>query len=67
MTKKDYIMLANLIKNSKHVYADINSALAGEKPKTVIALEAGGFIGSLCYILKQDNPKFDEKRFKEAC
>jgi hypothetical protein len=53
MTKKDYIRLANAINSSVD--------------------EAGNFIvlpfflKYLCSILREDNPRFDEDRFRRAC
>lgn len=46
MTKKDYIKIANVIKNSETV-EDV--------------------VKGLCWILLQDNPHFDEIKFREAC
>ncbi|KKL11637.1 hypothetical protein LCGC14_2543830 [marine sediment metagenome] len=53
MTKKDYIKLAELIKdkstgNDAHIFVD-------------------DLLEGLCAILQDDNPRFDRERFIEAC
>ena len=52
MTKKDYIKLANLIKEKAtgNDYIFIDDLLDG-----------------LCTILEDDNPRFDRERFIAAC
>ena len=57
MTKKDYIKLAGLIKDSTLI--DTNGVR--------FISTAGDFIDDLCDILEEDNPKFDRERFIAAC
>jgi len=56
MTKKDYIMLARVIKDSKLTYNEFDKATS-----------KGGLIDLLCVALKQDNNRFDDTKFVEAC
>jgi len=53
MTKKDYIQLACIINNN------------GKDNPGYISLSV--FLKDLCSILKADNPRFDEDRFRKAC
>lgn len=52
MTKKDYIRLASTINNNRDEVG-------------YIPLPA--FLKDLCTILKADNPRFDEDKFRKAC
>ena len=58
MTKKDYILLANIIKSNSGL------AIVRGDPKHII--EYGEFMFDLCKILKNDNPNFNEIKFREA-
>ena len=58
MTKKDYIKLAKLI--SKHRTA------ANLRRGITFVIKKGEFMIDLCEYLKQDNPNFDEIKFREA-
>ena len=58
MTKKDYILLANIIKS--------NSGLAIVKGDPKHIIKYGEFMFDLCKILKNDNPNFNEIKFREA-
>tara|TARA_R100000005_G_C4898917_1_gene142053 strand:- start:202 stop:399 length:198 start_codon:yes stop_codon:yes gene_type:complete len=58
MTKKDYVLLANIIKS--------NSSLAIVKGDPKHIIKYGEFIFDLCKILKNDNPNFNEIKFREA-
>lgn len=58
MTKKDYILLANIIKS--------NSGLASVKGNPKHIINYGEFMFDLCKILKNDNPNFNEIKFREA-
>lgn len=56
MTKKDYILIADAIAKA------FPEALtyAQEEAQTDV-------IESLCTALKRDNPRFDERKFMDAC
>ncbi len=54
MTKKDYIKLARIIKGGT-VYHNEQY------------LNKQSFIESLCEVLREDNPRFDEERFIKTC
>jgi len=58
MTKKDYVLLANIIKS--------NSSLAIVKGDPKHIIKYGEFIFDLCKILKNDNPNFNEIKFRKA-
>jgi hypothetical protein len=53
MTKKDYIRLAIIISNSR-------DEVPGYIPLST-------FLKDLCVVLKADNPRFNEDKFKRAC
>jgi len=57
MTKKDYIKLAKAIKDN--TLTDTNGVS--------FISSTDGFIGELCDILQEDNPRFDRERFLTAC
>ena len=54
MSRKDYVKIARIIKDSTHAY-DYNG------------LDKHKLIDELCIVLKQDNSLFDKARFVEAC
>jgi hypothetical protein len=58
MTKKDYIALASIIKK--------NSTCANLRRGFTHVLITGSFMNELCQYLKNDNPNFDEVKFREA-
>ena len=58
MTKKDYILLANIIKS--------NSGLANVRGKPEHIIKYGEFMFDLCKILQNDNQNFNEIKFREA-
>ncbi len=62
MTKKDYIKLANLIKEERQYFADWQQAGMGS-----IQVPLDHLLHGLCYILSEDNPRFDKERFLTAC
>jgi hypothetical protein len=62
MTKKDYIALAKLIKNERQYFKDWQEFGIG-----TIQVPLDHFVSGLCYILKSDNPLFNETKFREAC
>ena len=58
MTRKDYIKLASIIKDSSTLMN------VGNQPRHV--LHRGDFMHGLCRMLENDNPNFDEQKFREA-
>jgi len=58
MTKKDYIALAKIIKTNAKI-ADLSTGFTH-------VLITGSFMNELCQYLKNDNPNFDEVKFREA-
>lgn len=59
MTKKDYIKLAKLIKE--------NTIDPEDGDSNTYLINWNELVNGLSYILKDDNPRFDEQRFIEAC
>ena len=59
MTKKDYIKIADAIRTVDNTLYVSNSHSEREAVAEVV--------DNLCYVLKQDNPRFDSYRFKAAC
>ena len=57
MTRKDYIKIANIIKDNK-IYSN-NS--------TRKVLKHDSLINDLCIMFKEDNNLFDKYRFIDAC
>lgn len=55
MTKRDYILLANLCKKYK-----------GEVDPKTSRNFSESFVKDLCDVLKRDNPRFDTDRFLKA-
>ena len=67
MNKKDYIKLAEIIKSSvgaytPHPYVKLNPFYDTVETKRMIIHNM--FMRKLCDYLKQDNEKFDEKKFR---
>tara|TARA_R100001244_G_scaffold78862_1_gene62204 strand:+ start:184 stop:381 length:198 start_codon:yes stop_codon:yes gene_type:complete len=58
MTRKDYIKLASIIKDS--------STLMNVRGQPRHVLDRGEFMYGLCGMLEDDNPNFDERKFREA-
>ena len=58
MTKKDYIVIARIIKN--------NHGLANMRTGLTHIIKSGTFVNELCEYLQNDNPNFNEVRFREA-
>ena len=58
MTKKDYIALANLI--------DKNGTLALIKGNITHVITRATIMYDICAYLKQENPRFNEVKFREA-
>ena len=59
MTRKDYIKLAEIIKDSSYSDGQID----GQRRHV---LHRGDFMQGLCQMLENDNPNFDERKFREA-
>ena len=59
MTRKDYIKLAQIIKATTIILMD-----RLEESRHV--LDRGDFMQGLCQMLENDNPNFDERKFREA-
>jgi hypothetical protein len=58
MTRKDYIKLASIIKD--------NGRMASVRNQPRHVLDRGEFMYGLCGMLEDDNPNFDERKFREA-
>jgi hypothetical protein len=58
MTRKDYKLIAEVLKSGMENWAGWN-----EKPEEVLS----GTARSLATKLAQDNPRFDRAKFLEAC
>ena len=58
MTRKDYIELARIIKR--------NTKFTGVRGRPRHVLVRGDFMHGLCQMLENDNPNFDERKFREA-
>lgn len=58
MTRKHFIKLAQLIKD--------NGRVANVRNNPMFVIDTGNFVNDLCDFLKQDNPNFDEVKFREA-
>ena len=58
MTRKDYIKLAELIKK--------NGTAANLRRGFTWVITKGTFMNDLCDYLQEDNPKFNEVKFREA-
>ena len=58
MTRKHFIKLAELIKSS--------STLANGRHGIRHVLDRGDFMSGLCDFLRQENPNFDEIKFRQA-
>ncbi len=58
MTKKHFIKLAELIKD--------NGRMASVRNNPMFVIDKREFMNDLCDFLKQENPNFDEDKFREA-
>ena len=58
MTRKDYIKLASIIKD--------NGRMASVRGQPRHVLIRGDFMQGLCRMLENDNPNFDEQKFRET-
>jgi hypothetical protein len=61
MNRKDYIAIAEKIQLVRQVYE--NTLI--DKPITNIALDK--LVDHLCVLFEEDNPNFDEVKFRKAC
>lgn len=57
MTRKDYVLIADILKNNREDF------IKGEDGFTVIEIIAN----QMANALEEDNPRFDRARFLEAC
>tara|TARA_R110000824_G_scaffold23257_1_gene83761 strand:- start:456 stop:722 length:267 start_codon:yes stop_codon:yes gene_type:complete len=58
MTKKDYIKMAQLIKD--------NRTMANLRRGVTHVIKSGDFMNELCEYFKNDNSNFNEIKFREA-
>lgn len=68
MTKKDYIIIARVLRATRSTI--INSVERSASMKSIQKITGSlleVIIKGFVFELKNDNPKFDEKRFLEAC
>jgi len=59
MTRQDYIKLAQIIKDSERMAELYDGRICHH-------LDRGDFMHGLCQMLENDNPNFDERKFREA-
>lgn len=59
MTKKDYIAISDLIRETRE---DLTANATIDANATLELL-----INRLCYVFGRDNARFDSERFREAC
>ena len=62
MTKKDYIKLAELIKDNREYLNDWTKNGIGTP-----FVPFDRLVNGLCAVLAEDNPRFDKARFLSAC
>ena len=63
MTKKDYILIAKVLKDKKHLkVGDIQ--LLDDLSHTI---NYGRLMAVLCQMFEDDNPRFNEDTFRAAC
>ena len=58
MTRKHFIKLAELIKD--------NGRMAKVRNNPMFVIDKAEFVNGLCDFLKQENPRFDEIKFRQA-
>jgi hypothetical protein len=65
MTKKDYIKIAQVLKDEKvRIENEFDSdSLVGHGASTEVTILSG----KIAYMLAQDNPRFDREQFLTAC
>ncbi len=59
MTRKDYILLAQAIKNSVHNCSNQDQELSETQITEIVS--------TFCFMLRQDNSRFDDSKFTRAC
>ena len=64
MTKKDYEMIAKVIKDNTEWYRSKDNYGESIEQKTISATD---FMVVLGMAFKKDNPNFDERKFWQAC
>ena len=63
MTRKDYVLVAKVLKDNKHLkVGDIQ--LLDDLSHTI---NYHRLMAVLCQMFEDDNPRFDEKIFRKAC
>ena len=69
MTKKDYIKIASIIKDSTSKGCKImnHESKVTKHHLIVDVLDKNTLMIDLCDMFKEDNSNFDRARFKEAC
>lgn len=71
MTRKDYVLIAGAIKSVLNVVSEeIDNPNLSDRGRAVLAGERAGIHGTalrLADTLRQDNPRFEWKRFMVAC
>lgn len=60
MTKKDYVLIADQIRYAIELSRKSNSYNAAFPIIRAMAVD-------MCEALRQDNPRFDDDKFREAC
>jgi hypothetical protein len=66
MTKKDYIAVANIIKDRRPL-AKTSSTEAGRTGIYVANDVLDGLASDFADVFANDNPRFDRQRFMDAC
>ncbi len=71
MTRKDYQRAAEIVNeqwNATGILYDVNNGkLTPEQVRAVLKLVATDMENAFVRFFQGDNPRFDEKRFREAC
>ena len=58
LTRKYYKQIADMIKN--------NGRMASVRNQPMFVIDQAKFVDELCLSFKQDNPNFNERKFREA-
>lgn len=67
MTKKDYLIIAKAIKETKKAVDDYTGMATLEVANEIKTEVFGHLQAQLEYILIQDNPRFNSQKFLKAC
>ena len=62
MTRKDYILIAKVLKECQTLKVELNYPHNFSH-----AVNYGKLMAVLCQMFEDDNPRFDEKIFRTAC